>query len=373
MSSDVSVLDYKRNGFEYNQLGFPLLNLGFNSEDGLLLGVGFHARTFGFRKQPYSTDQKLTSLVAPSNGSAYQLKYRGEFNQVIGKNDLVLNADFVNPTLSNFFGIGNETQFNKSLKIPYYRVRYKYVETDLLLRKRYNDLLSLSVGPTYYHYWDDYQDNKFRILGNPASQGLDSASIYSPKSYLGLKAKLDIVYINNPVFPSRGITWFTEYKTLRGLNDNSRKFSSIQSDMTIYAKVSDLSRVSTVLRFGGGYVFSDKMEYFQALNLGANNYLRGFYKNRFSGNSMLYSSAEMRYKLFKSKSAVLPGDVGLLGFFDIGRVWADNLPSKKWHNSYGGGLYFVPFNLIMLSATVAFSEESRVFNFTFGTKFNLTF
>lgn len=373
MSSDVSVLDYKRNGFEYNQLGFPLLNLGFNSEDGLLLGVGFHARTFGFRKQPYSTDQKLTSLVAPSNGSAYQLKYRGEFNQVIGKNDLVLNADFVNPTLSNFFGIGNETQFNKSLKIPYYRVRYKYVETDLLLRKRYNDLLSLSVGPTYYHYWDDYQDNKFRILGNPASQGLDSASIYSPKSYLGLKAKLDIVYINNPVFPSRGITWFTEYKTLRGLNDNSRKFSSIQSDMTIYAKVSDLSRVSTVLRFGGGYVFSDKMEYFQALNLGANNYLRGFYKNRFSGNSMLYSSAEMRYKLFKSKSAVLPGDVGLLGFFDIGRVWADNLPSKKWHNSYGGGLYFVPFNLVMLSATVAFSEETRVFNFTFGTKFNLTF
>ena len=373
LSPDVKVLDYKSNGFQYNQLNFPMLNFGFNSEDGLLLGLGFHSRTYGFRKVPYATDQKLTTLVAPANGKAYQVKYRGEFNQVLAKNDLLLNADFVNPTLNNFFGIGNETTFNKDLKIPYYRVRYKYVEADLLVRKRYNDILSLSVGPTFYHYWDNFEDNKFRILGNPASQGLDSASIYSPKSYLGLKAKLDIVYIDNEVFPSRGITWFTEYKTIRGLNENSSKLSRIQSDMTIYAKVSDMSRVSTVLRFGGGYVFNDKVEYFQALNLGANNYLRGYFKNRFSGSSMLYSSAEMRYKLFKSKSAILPGDVGLLGFFDIGRVWAPYQQSQKWHNSYGGGLYFVPFNLIMISATVAVSEESRLFNFTLGTKFNLTF
>ena len=372
-SSDVDVLDYKSNGFQYNQHNFPMLNFGFNSEDGLLLGLGFHSRTYGFRKAPFATDQKLTSLVAPANSNAYQLKYRGQFNQVFAKNDIVLNADFVNPTLNNFFGIGNETQFSEDLKIPYYRVRYKYVEADLLVRKRYNDLLSLSVGPTFYHYWDNYEDNKSRILGNPLLQGLDSASIYSPKSYLGLKAKLDIVYIDNDVFPSRGITWFTEYKTLKGLNNNSGKLSRIQSDMTIYAKVSDMSRVSTVLRFGGGYTFNDKIEYFQALNLGANNYLRGYFKNRFSGSSMLYSSAEMRYKLFKSKSAVLPGDVGLVGFFDIGRVWAPGEQSQKWHNSYGGGLYFVPFNLIMLSATVAVSEESRLFNFTLGTKFNLTF
>ncbi len=373
MSSDVNVLDYKSTGHQYNQLSFPMFNFGFNSEDGLLVGLGFHARTYGFRKEPYATDQKLTSLVAPANGRAYQLRYRGEFNQVLGKNDIILNADFVNPTLNNFFGIGNETQFNKDLKIPFYRVRYKFVETDLLLRRRYNDLLSISLGPTFYHYWDNYEDNKSRILGNPASQGLDSASIYSPKSYLGIKAKMDIVYIDNEVFPTRGITWFTEFRSVRGLNDNSGKLTKIQSDMTIYAKVSDISRVSTVLRFGGGHVFNDKMEYFQALNLGANNYLRGYFKNRFSGSSMLYSSAEMRYKIFKSKSAILPGDVGVLGFFDIGRVWAPYQSSQKWHNSYGGGLYFVPFNLIMLSATVAMSDESRLFNFTLGTKFNLTF
>ncbi len=372
-SSDVKVLEYKSTGFQYNQHTFPLLNFGFNSEDGLLVGLGFHSRTYGFRKVPYATDQKLSTLVAPANGKAYQVKYRGEFNQVLAKNDLILNADFVNPTLNNFFGIGNETSFNKDLKIPYYRVRYKYVEADLLVRKRYNDILSLSVGPTFYHYWDKYEDNKFRILGNPALQGLDSGSIYSPKSYLGLKAKLDIVYIDNEVFPSRGITWFTEYKSVRGLNDNSGRFSRIQSDMTIYAKVSDMSRLSTVLRFGAGHVFSDEVEYFQALNLGANNYLRGYFKNRFSGSSMLYASAEMRYKLFKSKSAILPGDVGVLGFFDIGKVGARYQKSQKWHNSYGVGLYFVPFNLVMISAAVAVSEESRLFNFTLGTKFNLTF
>ncbi|MBC7866857.1 MAG: metallophosphoesterase, partial [Gloeobacteraceae cyanobacterium ES-bin-316] len=369
----VSVLDYKSNGFQYNQLNFPMFNLGFNSEDGLLLGLGLHARTYGFRKDPYKTDQRLTTLITPTNGNAYQLKYRGEFNRVISKNDVLFNVDLVNPTLNNFFGLGNDTEFNTDLGVQYYRVRYKYVETDLLIRKRFNDLFSISVGPTYYHYWDNYEDNKNRILGDPGAQGLDSASIYSPKSYLGVKAKLDIVYIDNEVFPSRGITWFTEFRAVEGLNNNSGDLSRIVSDMTIYAKVSDISRISTVLRFGGGRIFNDKTEYFQALNLGVNNYLRGYFKNRFSGSGMLYGSAELRYRLFKSKSAILPGDVGLMGFFDIGKVWVNNLESKKWHNSVGGGVYFVPFNLIMLSASLAVSEESRLFNFTVGTKFNLTF
>jgi Calcineurin-like phosphoesterase len=372
MSGNVDVLNFRNTGFQYNQFSFPMLNLGFNAEDGVLLGVGMHSRTFGFRTVPYATDQKLTTLVSPNN-SAFKFKYQGEFNQAIGKNDLLINGDFVNPTLNNFFGLGNSTVYDKNNSISYYRVRYKYASADLLLRKRFNDILQLSVGPTYYRYWNSYEDNAKRILGKPSLQGLDSASIFRKKDYLGFKANLDINYVNSEIFPSRGITWFTTFTSLYGASKNSDGLSKLQSDMTVYAKVSDLSRISTVLRVGAGRIFSSKYEYFQALTLGANNYLRGFRKDRFSGSAMAYSSVEMRYRLFTSKSHVLPGDVGLMGFFDIGRVWQKGESSKQWHNATGGGIYFVPFNMIMLSATIAVSEEDKLFNFTLGTKFNLNF
>jgi hypothetical protein len=371
-SADPAIHEFKTTGFQYNEFIFPQINIGYNAEDNLLLGIGFSSRTYGFRKYPYFTNQKFTSLVAPGR-KAYQLKYQGIINQFIFKNDVVLNAEISNPTLNNFFGFGNSTDYDKTKNIYYYRVRNKFFSSDLLLRKRYNDIFQLSVGPTYYRYWNDYEDNVSRILEKPAVIGSDSSSIYSLKHYLGIKARLDISYINNETFPTRGITWFTEFSSLKGMNSNSKDLNKLTTDMVIYATVSDISKVTAVLRFGGGRIFSKNYEYFQAISLGANNYLRGFRKNRFSGDGMAYGSAEVRFKVFKSKSYILPGDVGLMGFYDMGRVWMKNESSKKWHNSVGGGLYFVPFNVVMLSATVGISEEDRLFNFTLGTKFNLSF
>jgi outer membrane protein assembly factor BamA len=143
--------------------------------------------------------------------------------------------------------------------------------------------------------------------------------------------------------------------------------------MTIYASISDASRVTGVIRAGGGHIFSSKPEYFQALTLGVNNYVRGFRKNRFAGTSLAYTSAELRFKIAKSRSYLLPGDIGLIGYYDIGRVWQRGESSKKWHDTYGGGIYFVPYNVVMIAATMGISEEDQLFNFSLGTKLTLTF
>ena len=210
-------------------------------------------------------------------------------------------------------------------------------------------------------------------MANPGLVGSDSASIYGVKQFFGGKAKLDISYINNEIFPTRGITWFTEFTSLRGFNSNTHALTKLTSDMTIYASINDHARLATVLRFGGGHIFSKHYEYFQALNIGGNDYLRGYRKNRFSGTSIAYSSAELRLRLFKSQSYLLPGDVGVMGFYDIGRVWQRREDSKKWHSGYGGGLYYIPYSLVMISCTVGFSPEDRLFNFSLGTKFKLVF
>jgi outer membrane protein assembly factor BamA len=203
--------------------------------------------------------------------------------------------------------------------------------------------------------------------------GLDSVSVYGNKTYLGAKVAIDLNNLNSELFPTRGIHWKNEFSFLSGLSDQSNPVSKISSDMVVYASLRSPPKVVTVVRLGAGRIFNDNFEFFQALNLGANNFLRGFRKNRFSGSALAYASIEFRIKLFDSKWYILPGQVGVLAFNDIGRVWMKNDPSRRWHNAVGGGLYYVPFNMVLVSASMAFSKEATLFNFSIGTKINLTF
>ena len=369
-SNDPVINEYQNTGFNYNSFQFPQVDAGYNVEDKLFLGLGFSKKTYGFRKLPFATYQRLSTLYAFTN-NAFEAKYDGIFNEVIRRNDLVIKAEVVHPALDNFFGFGNNTV--KDHPIDYYRVRYNYISTDLIIRKRLNDILHVGIGPSYYHYNMGMTQNKNRILGTPSIPGLDSSSLYSKKDYLGAKAKMDITYINSDFFPTRGITWNTEYSNMYGLSSNSKHISRLISDMTVYASLTEERKVMAVIRLGGGHIFSDNFEFFQALNLGSNNVLRGFRKDRFSGSSIAYASLEGRVKLFDSKWYILPGDIGTIAFFDLGKTWMKGQNSKTFHSDYGGGLYFAPFNAFILSATIGISKEDQIFNFSVGKKFNLTF
>jgi hypothetical protein len=371
MSDDPSVNQYDVTGYRYNYHRFPRINIGFNPEDKLMIGIGFLNRTYGFRKEPFATQNKLTTLYAINRGS-YQVRYNGEFNQVIKqKHDLVANGEIVHPTLNNFFGLGNDTKNERDRE--YYRVRYNYAQAEILLRNRLFSVANFYIGPHIYHYWNRPEDNKNKILGNPSLTGFDSVSVYSTKTYLGGKLGLNIDNLNNDLLPTRGVLWNTEFSTQFGMNEQSNNLTRLITDLTLYSSLSYPAKVVSVLRLGGGRIYSKEYEYFQALSIGANNYLRGFRKNRFSGSGLAYGSLELRIKLLGSKSYIFPGDIGLIGFNDVGRVWVKNDQSKKWHYSYGGGLYYAAYNLALISATIGFSEEEKLFNFTIGTKFNITF
>lgn len=371
-SSLPEVNKYEATGYKYDIFRFPRINIGYNVEDKLLLGVGFLSRTYRFRKEPYASQQRLSTLYALSHKS-YQLKYSGEFNQLIGKTDLIVNAETSNPVLNNFFGLGNETVIKPGFNLDYYRVRYKYIEGNVMFRQRPFNILSLSAGPVWYHYWNKYSDNKSRILSTPSLVRLDSANVYANKTYLGGKFNILLNNVNSDILPTRGIYWLTDFTALAGMQKTSKPLTSLTSDLTLYSSFADPANLVSILKLGGGRIFSKDYEYFQALSLGQNNYLRGFRKNRFSGSGLAYGSIELRIKLFDSKSYILPGAVGIIGYDEVGRVWVKNEDSKKWHNSFGGGLYFAVYNTALLSATVGFSSEEKIFNFSIGTKFNITF
>ena len=372
ISTATHVNRYSATGYEYNSFA-TVLELGYNVEDKLLAGIGFSSKTYGFRKDPYSTYQKFSSLFG-FNREAYQLKYNVEFNHLIGKKDLVIRTGFFNPVLNSFYGLGNLSNNDQSHRYTFYHVRYKYIQGDVLLRKRYfNDFLHFYLGPSYFHYWNQFADNKNKILSHPALIGLDSASIYSGKSYVG--GKFGIVWnnINHSLLPTRGVVWNTELTSMYGTNNNSHQITKLTSNFILYASLTDPAKVVAVFGLGAGHIFTDKYEYFQALSLGSNNFLRGFRKNRFSGQTLVYQTTELRVKLFESASYILPGAVGLIGFNEVGRVWVKNENSHTWHDDFGGGIYYTLYNLNIISATLAHSKEDNLFNFSISTKFNLTF
>ena len=369
--TDVNKYDFT-DQYQYNIFHFPRINLGYNVDDGFMFGFGLWYRKYAFRKEPYSSEQRLSVLFATGQ-KAMQVKYRALFVDVLPKTDVVINAEIMNPALGNFFGFGNNTTINKDSTVKYYRARYKDIAGDFLFRYKVASVFSVFAGPSIYRYWNDQKNNKNYILGKPSHIGLDSSDVYAVKAYAGGKAGFLINNLNNELFPTRGINWLTTFTQLQPLNKNSSPLTKLESDMAVYASMSFPAKWVTVLRLGGGHIFSNSLEYFQALTLGANNYLRGFRKNRFSGNSLAYGSLEFRVKLFDSKSYVLPGQVGLVAFNDVGRVWLKGEDSHRWHYAYGGGFYYVPYNMVLVSATVGFSKEEHIVNFTLGTKLNLTF
>ncbi len=371
-SKEPTVNYYNILGFKYNHIGFPSFTIAVNSDDGLLIGTGFTRKIYGFRNDPFISDQRFAALWAIARGGQ-QFRYSGVFNHAIRNTDIVLTSELMTPGINNFFGLGNKTEIDPGKPISFYRTRFRHMETQLLFQKRMGETLKIMAGPVVYMYWNHLDDNLNKVLNFPSHIGLDSPSVYSQKRYLGGKLAININNLNSELFPTRGIQWNTEFSSLAGITKSSNNITRLQSDMTVYASLSDPTRLIAVIKLGGGHIFSKHFEYFQALTLGANNFLRGFRKNRFAGNSVAYGGLELRLKLADIKSYILPGAFGIIGFNETGRVWMKGESSRLWHYTYGGGIYFIPFNLFILSGTVSFSPGEHLYSFSAGTKLNLTF
>jgi len=84
---------------------------------------------------------------------------------------------------------------------------------------------------------------------------------------------------------------------------------------------------------------------------------------------MLYNNFEVRLKLANIASYILPGQIGLTGFYDIGRVWVNHDKSDFWHQGAGGGIYFAPAQMLVLQLVVGASREGWYPYFTLAMRY----
>ena len=360
LSGDPSVNAVNRLGYKYNVLT-PLLNVGYNPDDGVFLGVTFSYVTQGFHKNPYKQLHNLSLLHALST-DAYAFKYNFEAIQAIGKMDLLLDADVKAPSNTiNFFGLGNETNYDKNTKegIRYYRARFNSYDVDMLLRKRFGTTFSIAFGPAFQYFTLDSADNKDRFINQTSQNGLNPAELYASKAFVGGRAAVIIDNRNDKILTSRGIHWETKFSSFGNLNDNSHPYSQLRSDLAVFMSFNTRANVVLSTRVGYGKSFG-KYEFYQAQFLGGLDNLRGYRKYRFAGDEEFYHNIDLRIKLAEFQTYLFPGSLGLLFFNDVGRVWLKGEQSNQWHDGYGGGLWISPLKRFVFSASYGQGSDGGV-------------
>jgi hypothetical protein len=369
LSDDPAVNRYQRLYYKYN-LRIPFLSASYNVDDGIYLGASMRFINQGFRKTPFKTQHTIAVSHSLST-NAYNIKYYGDFISVLGKTDILIRSELKAPNnVTNFFGYGNESIYNKnqSEKIKYYRTRFTVGDVALLLRKNLGKTLSISAGPAFEFYSIEKENNFNRFITKTDINGLDSLTLYKNKSWLGGQLALSIDNRNNKILPTRGVNWQTTLKSYGGLGSVAKSFTQLNSDFGIYISFPGNTNFVIAERFGAGINFGN-YEFFQAQYLSGTENLRGYRKYRFAGTSMLYNNLELRIKLADFRTYLFPGSIGLLGFFDSGKVWVKNDPTSGWHNGFGGGLWIAPMKKIVISASYAGSNEGGLPLIMFGWMF----
>ncbi|MEQ8240844.1 MAG: BamA/TamA family outer membrane protein [Cyclobacteriaceae bacterium] len=372
LSKNPMVNQYNRRGFEYNKT-VPLISAQFNRDDGLFIGGGFLHYQEEWRKDPYASKHQLTGNVALATGS-FNFYYNGTLNDIIGKWDLNADLAYQRPFgVTNYFGLGNNSQFDYQGEaaangfddeIDYYRIQYERSENFLSIGRHLGQKGLLKVGPQYFRYELSEQDNKY--ISSPESD-LDQNAIYRTFSYLGYRAEIQADTRNHQALPSTGVFANLKVENLLALNNNTEDINRISSEFIFYLSTKIPARVVLGNRVGFSHNFND-IEFFNGAQIGRAN-VRGYRRARFVGNTSFYHNVDLRVNLFTFRTYLLPVGVGITGFHDVGRVWFIGETSNDWHSSKGFGFWLSPLNQVVISTTIAFSEEETLPIVSLGFQF----
>lgn len=334
----------------------------------MFLGPSYTVTTYGFRKEPYASKHFLYVTKA-LRSSAWHLHYDADFISIGRNTDLLFRSDAKLPTVrTHFFGYGNNSSFDKSKGLDYYKLQYTLIDASLMLRHKLASWLNFEYGPLLQYFKISPEKNKgqYTSLAYPSET---NNPVYGNKWYSGGLAQLMIDTRNNKLIPTRGIHSTIYTKQFVGLSGNTNSFNEAGANVSFYTDALFKKHIIIAASFGGSHNTGD-FEIPQAQYLGFKQNLRGYRFQRFTGRTRAYNNTEARINFGDVNFYLFKGPLGVLGFHDIGRVWTDGENSDTWHRGYGGGVWLAPFNKTVITALLTSSKEEKAFPMvTFGFQF----
>jgi hypothetical protein len=338
---------YNRASVKYDWY-IPLIVPGYNQDDGVSIALGLFYRKQTWGKTPYGWQQSFLVDYAIGTG-AVGFAYKGVFKLRTSKWDLDMNAFYKGPRYTfNYYGLGNETQLNGHNR-SYFRVK----ANDFYV----NPGISQSWRANYLRFGLQYEtveilNSEGKFAASPEAK-LDS-SIFSLIHFAGVNGGWNFFNAGLERYPTKGFHLNAGFSFLNNLDDTKRKLLRIQGQATIYYPI--LRNLIFSHRTGASTIFGD-YEFYQSSSLGGNQNLRGFWRDRFAGRTNFYQNTELRLRIADLKGYAIRGRLGIFGFVDDGRVWIEDENSSQLHVGYGGGIFFIPYNLTSLNIYYSGSKE----------------
>ena len=372
--------DYKTNVYDHskpknstNQF-MPLL--GANPDDGLKIGFVNTLTNYGFERNPFSSQHTISGAFYFAT-SGFDFQYNYEFANVIGSWNLGLNAKYTSPNYAvNFFGFGNSTpnlnsDDSDNFNLDYNRVRLSTIKFAPSLNWRGELGAHFKLGLSYESIEVEETNDRF-INTFSVANGLDNQ-----KDFVSADATYTYQNKDNEAFPTLGMQTSLQIGYTSNLQQ-SKGFAYFIPELGFDYKLVSCGQLVFATHAQAHFIFGDDFEFYQAANLGANNGLRGYRNERFSGQNSFYQSTDLRLNLRKFKTRLLPLDVGVYGGFDYGKVWLedelilDANPSNNsnaWNTSIGGGIFANAADVLLLNVSAFNSKDGLRFAFKVGFGF----
>ncbi|WP_190809986.1 metallophosphoesterase [Flagellimonas sp. S3867] len=360
--------DYDTNTYEFlkikasNNQFLPII--GSNPDDGFKIGFTNTYTFNGFRQNPF-TQQHVINAAYYFATNGFDVGYNGEFANVFEGVNLELDARFTSPNFAvNFFGFGNETENNdddEPLGLDFNRVRLRTIKIapSLVWRGYLGSKVRLGVS-----YEDiEVEETEDRFINQFYVQNGEE----SEQSFFGLDAEYTYSNSDNEAFPTMGMSFSLHGGYKMNLNDSDRAFGYVIPSLSIDHKLCSNGKLVLATKLKGHINIGDDFEFYQGANIGANNGLRGFRFERFTGKSAFYQNTDLRLSFRNRQTGLLPVTPGIYGGFDYGRVWFPGDDSDKWHNSVGGGFFLNGADV--LSANFGLFSSADGMRFAFGVGF----
>ncbi|TMU55469.1 metallophosphoesterase [Flagellimonas algicola] len=360
--------DYDTNTYDFLKIKASnnqfLPTIGFNPDDGFRIGFTNTYTHNGFRQNPF-TQQHVFNGAFYFATSGFDFGYKGEFANVLEGVNLELDARFTSPNFSiNFFGFGNETENlddDHPLGLDFNRVKLSTIKLSPSLVWRGRLGSKVSLGVSYEDYEVEETEDRF-INDFYVANGEENE-----QSFFGVDAGYSYSNADSEAFPTLGMSISLQGGFRTNLTESGRSFTYLIPSLSMDHKLCSNGRLVLATKVKGHINFGDEFEFYQGASIGANDGLRGFRFQRFTGKSAFYQNTDLRLSFRKRKAGVLPVTPGIFGGFDYGRVWFPGEDSDKWHNSYGGGFFVNGAGI--LSANIGVFGSSDGMRFAFGLGF----
>jgi hypothetical protein len=337
----------------------PMTRLTYESDIGALVSLGLGTTGYGFRKDPYADKQSLRLSYSSARQDG-RFEYSGDFRRENSSPHFGLRVQASGLELLHFYGFGNETPDLGADDDAFHEVEQNQALLAPELRLPLGGRGQLALGPVARFASTERQAS--RLIGRLRPYGAGDFA------QAGLRAEAEVDTRDRIGLPTRGAQLSAGGSYYPAWLDVERAFGEAHGEARVWWGARGGLAPALALHAGGKRVWG-RYPFHEAAFLGGGDSLRGLRRQRYAGDSAVWGGAELRLALADA-FLLVPGEVGLFGLADVGRVWLEGEDSDRWHRGFGAGLYFAsPEGRSSVSLAVSRAEGRTGFYLRTGLGF----